>query len=177
MTVQDCVNIMLEDAEMTQKELAEAIEVSEQGLSNTLNNQHGMNMKVRNLMRCASSMGYQLILRKDDKEFVIDDEHIGVKAGKHLTSDGDSYEDILDQAYSTLTKPGKPLPAEILALRSDREKQADELLRDYFVRHMELDMPAELRKIWPDDPHMYHHYIFRWEDTKARIAKGKIAFV
>lgn len=170
MTVKDSIKIMREHTELTQNEMAAKLGIATSTLYNTLNNNNGMSISVMKLVDYANSMGYQVILKKDSEELVIDGE------SKLASNEESKFETILSHA-SNLTKDGKPLPKDTINLREEREKKADKLLEDYFVHHKEVDISAELQKIWQDDRHMYNYYMFRYRDIKGKTSKGKLAII
>lgn len=77
MTVAECIKLLLSSQGITQRQLAERMEYSEQGaITTALSRNDGMGMSVKTLIRYLDAMDAQLVIQSlnDDEELVLDGE-------------------------------------------------------------------------------------------------------
>ena len=77
MTVKEIITTICERNDVTISRLAERLNVSQSTVSNTLNNNEGMGMKVENLIKWLDELEYQITIEPcfdDDEGLVLDGE-------------------------------------------------------------------------------------------------------
>lgn len=96
---------------------------------------------------------------------------------KNITkADEEAFEHIITSANG-LTKQGRPLSAETLSKREEREEQGLQLLRECLALKRNIDIPVELHKICGEDKQTYNLLMFKYKDVQERSARGEIALL